>query len=126
MKKKLVIAATIILALLSSLMIVEIAVANPLTPPLIEINSPQNNQIYPLNTVQLNFSVLPDAWFNFTSFTYVFDGQPPVATNGTTILTDLPSGSHTLTIYGRGASSGGGTYYEHQDMLVAIVNLVMS
>lgn len=121
MKKELAIAATIILALMSALMIVEVAVANPLTPSLIAVNSPQNNRIYPSNTVQLHFSVLPNTWFNFTSFTYILDNQPPVATNGTTILTNLPAGSHTLTIYGRGTTSSGGTYYEHQDMLVAIV-----
>ncbi len=36
---------------------------------------------------------------NFTSFSYVLDGQSPVATNGTATLANLPPGQHSLTIY---------------------------
>lgn len=112
--------ATVILALLLP-MAVEVAVANPLTPPIISVNSPQNNKIYSSNDVQVNFRVLPNSGYNFTSFTYVLDGQAPKATDGTTILTGLSSGSHTLTIYGTGTYRTGNRTYEHNDILVAEV-----
>jgi hypothetical protein len=79
-----------------------LALANPLLPPLIRVDSPQNNKIYPSNDVLLKFTIIPNTGITLTSLTYSVDGQESKATNGSTILTDLPSGSHKLTIYGTG------------------------
>lgn len=102
--KKALLTAIIISALLASIvagmLVVKVAKANPLSPPLIRVYSPQNNKIYSSNEVQLNFTVIPNTGVNLTSFAYSLDGQATKATNGSTILTGLSSGSHALTIYG--------------------------
>jgi hypothetical protein len=107
---------TVILALA---LVVGEAAANPIMPSLVEVTSPQNNQVYPQNSVWLNFTVLPFAVidFNFTSFSYSLDGQTSKPTNGTTFLTDLPAGQHTLAIYGMGGSG----YWQGQDMLLDVI-----
>jgi hypothetical protein len=65
----------------------------------VNVHSPKNDEIYPSNTVQLSFTPIRVDDMNFTSFTYVLDGQSPVAINGTATLTNLPPGQHILTIY---------------------------
>src|SRR4030043_327739 len=94
----------IILGLLLSLVagVVGLASANPISMPLVVVDSPQNNQIYATTQVQLKFALSPYAYYNFSSFAYSLDGQPTKATDGTTVLTNLAAGSHTLTIYGNG------------------------
>lgn len=90
--------------------------ANPINPPLIQVNSPQNNKIYATNEVQINFSVVPNNWVNFTSATYSLDGQPAKPVNESTTLTGLASGSHTLTVYGNGTYSYGGQVHEYNSV----------
>ncbi len=80
-------------------MVVGVAQANPLPPTWVNVHSPKNDEIYPSNTVQLSFTPIRVDDMNFTSFTYVLDGQSPVAINGTATLTNLPPGQHILTIY---------------------------
>jgi hypothetical protein len=125
MNKVLALAATIILALLLSLvvgvMVVKVAFANPIESPLIQVNSPQNNKIYSSNDIQLDFTALPNTGYNFTSFAYSLDGQAAKATNGSTILTNLSYGSHTLIIYGTGTYKIGNNTFEHNDTVVAMV-----
>ncbi len=89
-----------------------LASANPLVPPLIHIDSPQNNKVYSSGAIPLNFTTIPDMPIALTSFTYSLDDQPARATNGSTTLIDLPSGSHKLTIYGFGSYFGGSEPYE--------------
>ncbi len=79
------------------------ALPNPLPPPLIRVDSPVNNKVYPSNDVQLNFTVLPDPVITLTSFTYKLDEQETKETNGSTLLTCSSWGSHTLSIYGKGS-----------------------
>jgi hypothetical protein len=102
--KKTLLMAIIISALLTSILAgaqaANSAMANPLSPPLIRVYSPQNNKIYSSNEVQLNFTIIPNTGVNLTSFSYSLDGQTTKATNGSTILTGLSAGSHTLIIYG--------------------------
>ena len=100
MNRAFAIAATV-LALLLSLTMVEVALANPIIDPLVFVESPQNNQIYPSNTVQLNFTAIRG--FNYTAYYYVLDEQSPKTTNGISTLNDLTPGTHTLKIYGNGS-----------------------
>jgi hypothetical protein len=88
------------LSLAATAQIIEVALANPLPAPMIEVTSPQNNKIYPSNSVQLNFTALPTSGYNFTSFSYNLDGQAQQPTGGNTLLSGLASGSHILKIYG--------------------------
>lgn len=113
--------ATIVLALLLSLTMVEVAVANPIIDPLVHVESPQNNKIYPSNTVQLNFTAIRG--FNYTAYYYVLDEQSPKITNGATVLNDLSPGSHTLKIYANGTftSPPNNMTHENYDMLVDVV-----
>ncbi len=105
MTKKSALAATVILMLLLSTTfaatLLSVASADPIPAPLIQLNSPQNNKIYASNTVEINFTFLKSG-ANITSFSYSLDGQAAKPTNGTTILTGLSSGSHSLAIYGTG------------------------
>jgi hypothetical protein len=98
MKNKLVLTGFIV-AVFLLVMVVGVAQANPLPSPMVIVHSPKNNEIYPSRTVQLNFTPIYVDDKNFTSFTYVLDGQSPVATNGTATLSNLSPGQHTLTIY---------------------------
>jgi hypothetical protein len=77
--------------------------ANPLLPPLIELHSPQNNKIYQSNEILINFTKISDPYIELTSFTYSLDGQAEKQTDGTTMLTGLTDGSHTLTFFGYGS-----------------------
>jgi hypothetical protein len=79
--------------------------ANPIPPPLIWVNSPQNYKIYSSNEVELNITVIPDTSISLTSFSFSLDGQETQATNGSTTLTNLSYGSHTLEIYGNNTYS---------------------
>jgi hypothetical protein len=90
----------IILVLLLSLTagVVELAESNPLPSPLINVDSPKNNQIYPTNTIQLAFTKDLYAYYNFSG--YSIDGPPEKATDGNTVMANLAAGSHNLTIYG--------------------------
>jgi hypothetical protein len=112
-----------VLVLLASLAFSEQAVslarANPLMPPLVRVDSPQNNKIYPSNDVPLIFIVIPSNTIILTSFTYSIDGQEPKATNGSTALTNLAAESHKLTIYGKGfyAYSSNQTYESVADVV---------
>jgi len=89
--------------------VVGLAKANPLVPPTIVINSPQN-EVYFSTEVQLNFSTLPYPYpnLNFTSFTYSLDGQTAIAINGNATLIGLSYGSHAIQVYGKDTS--GHTY----------------
>jgi hypothetical protein len=117
MKSKETIAILAIVLVMSS--VVGEAAANPITPPMVKIASPQNNQVYSQSNVWLNFSAVPMAIndFNFSSFSYSLDGQASQITNGGTLLTNLPSGSHSLVISGK-ATEG---YWKDKDMLLDIV-----
>jgi hypothetical protein len=92
--------AVLLAVALSTLSIGGVA-ANPISMPYVLVNSPQNNQIYPSNTIQLTFtqSTYYD-FINFSSYSYSLDGQPAINTDGNTVLTNLAPGSHILTIYG--------------------------
>jgi hypothetical protein len=100
--------------------VVKIAKANPLPPPLIRVNSPQNNKIYSSNEVQLNFTQIPNTDINLTSFAYSLDGQAREATNGSSILTGLSYGSHTLAIYGNGTYLIGNNTHEYNSTLAIV------
>jgi hypothetical protein len=80
---------------------VYLAKANPLIPPFIWVNSPQN-KVYAANEVQLNFRTLTDVYSNsnFSSFACSLDGQESAPIVGNTTLTGLSYGSHTLVVYG--------------------------
>ena len=106
--------ATVFLALLLSLTLaVQMVSANPLFSPPIKVNSPENDKIYPSNQVPLNFSVM-NAYPNYTSFSYSLDGKEPQNTNQSCVLTNLPSGSHTLIIYGNSTED---TYWGGHELL---------
>ena len=84
--------------------------------PMINVHSPQNNFVYPSNTVALNFSAMPHSAYNFTSYSYSLDEQPPKSTDGYTLLTGLSPGSHVLEIRGNGSWAG---MSEKENMLLA-------
>jgi hypothetical protein len=92
-------AAFFVLTILLSISIMGTAYANPLPPTRVTVHSPKNDALYPSSTIQLSFTPIPGPDMNFTSFTYVLDDQTPVATNGTSTLTGLKPGMHTLKIY---------------------------
>ncbi len=114
MKSKAVTCFSAAVLLIVAVFLLGVAVANPVISPMIGISSPQNNHVYPSNSVWLDFTALYSSGYNFTSFSYSLDGQNPKTTDGHTLLTDLPPGSHTLIIYGN-ATIGD---YKHDDMLV--------
>ncbi len=119
--------ATVVLLLLAFLIIaVDAASANPQPTPLIDVYAPVNNHIYPSGSIVLNFSVSPVSYVNFTEFTYCLDGEPWTATNGTTLLTGLASGSHTLTIRGVGVYDYWGAGEQTYDSTVAIIYFSVS
>lgn len=84
---------------------IEASIANPIPTPLIEVKSPHNYRIYTTSTVPFSFVALPNPGFNFTSFSYIIDGQEAKTTDGNTTLTGLSPGSHTLKIYGNGTDT---------------------
>ena len=66
-------------------------------PITIDIISPQN-RTYPNNSVSLNFVVsspFPISWVG-----YSLDDKPNVTVESSTVLTDLPEGSHNVIMYG--------------------------
>jgi hypothetical protein len=118
--RKLTPVTIIIFALLLSTtfgaIIINVALADPLPAWLVNLKSPQNNKIYPTNTVEINFAPSPE--FNFTSFSYSLDGQAAQPTNGNTILTGLSEGTHKLTIYSTGNYFGGNQSYTNVAAMV--------
>lgn len=98
----LVVILTLLLSLAFASTVFKVVAADPIPEWFVQVNSPQNDKIYPSNTVEVNFVVTPNSELAYSSFTYSIDGQAAKPTNGNTVLTDLPSGSHTLTIYGTG------------------------
>jgi hypothetical protein len=70
------------------------------SPPSIRLLSPQN-QTYTTTEVLLDFMLNETA--SWTA--YSLDGQEPVTTTGNISLTDLASGSHTITVYAKDAYS---------------------
>ena len=84
---------------------IEASIANPIPTPLIEVKSPHNYRIYSTGTVPFSFVALPNPGFDFTSFSYILDGQEAKTTDGNTTLTGLSPGSHTLKIYGNGTDT---------------------
>jgi parallel beta-helix repeat protein len=64
------------------------------TPPTIVIVSPENKS-YPVNNVSLTFTVNEAAF----QMAYRIDGQSKVAIAENTTLTELPEGSHSITVY---------------------------
>ena len=98
---------------------VKVASADPLPDWIVTINSPQNNKIYPSNSVTLSFNPLQDSpAVNFVSFSYVLDGQAALVTKGSTVLSSLSAGSHTLTLYGTYSYQGENQTYTN---VVAVV-----
>jgi hypothetical protein len=75
--------------------------ANPVAMPVVNVQSPINNQNYPTNNIKLKTTAyaVPSS-VNFSITYYVLDDQQAAPTNGSTILSDLSSGSHTLKLYG--------------------------
>lgn len=63
-------------------------------PPRITILSPEN-KVYDNSSVSLVFSVCESA----SSMSYSLDGQDNVTVTGNTTLSELPNGSHNLTVY---------------------------
>ncbi len=120
--------SALLLSALAGTSLVNLAEANPSVPPLIVVNSPQNNKIYYSTEVQLNFKQIPDTDIIFTSFDYSLDGKARVATNGSTVLTGLSYGSHTLTIYDNGTYYGARnqTYINEFTLEVISFNIVFS
>ena len=113
MDKQLALIATVILMLFLSLNSgVQMVSANPISLPPINVNSPENNKIYSSNQVTLNFTVI--GYRNYTSFSYSLDGQEPIDTNKSGVLTNLPPGSHTLIIYGNATDD---TYWNGHELL---------
>ncbi len=109
--------ATISLALLLSLSLGLPSVsANPIFVPPIKVNSPESNRIYPTNQVTLNFTVTY-AYHNYTGFSYSLDGKEPRETNQSSVLANLPSGSHKLIIYGNSSSEKYGSDHELLDIV---------
>lgn len=114
----LVVILTLLLSLALASAVFKVAAADPIPEWFVQVNSPQNDKIYPSNTVEINFVVTPNSQLAYSSFTYSIDGQAAKPTNGTTLLTDLSSGSHTLTIYGTGNWSANQGF---SDVPVAVV-----
>jgi hypothetical protein len=104
MGKDQAIAAITVITLLLSLTFVptvmKVARADPIPDWFIQVNSPQNDKIYPSNTVEVNFTIIPNPFLNYTSFSYSLDDRDNKSTNGNTVLASLSAGSHKLTIYG--------------------------
>jgi len=75
--------------------------ANPIVPPYIHIQSPQN-KIYSSNEIELNFVApsveLPENTY-FTSFSYCLDNFAVVTIEGNLTLIGLPWGSHSIIVY---------------------------
>jgi hypothetical protein len=118
-KKTVIPVLMLLLVLLAG--IVELVAANPVPSPLVIVDSPHNNQIYPTNTVQLAFTKAPYEYYNFSSYSYSLDGQPAKPTDGNTVLTNLAAGSHTLTIYGSITYQTGSQNYTDNDLTLAQV-----
>ena len=94
-------AVAVLLVLVMALQTVSFAVANPLVPPIIKVDSPQNNRVYSSGEVWLNLTRLPVTDMEGAYVTYSLDGATETATNGSTLLSGLPAGSHTLALYAR-------------------------
>lgn len=117
MDKQSTVAAIAILALLLSVTFgILLVSANPISVPSIKVSSPENNKIYPSNQVLLSFAVRY-ANDNFSSFSYSLDGQEPVNTNQSCVLTNLSSGSHTLIIYGNSTDN---PYWKGHELLYIV------
>jgi hypothetical protein len=79
----------------------EFVLANPVAMPVVNVQSPINNQNYPTNDVELKaMAYAISSSINFSLTYYILDDQQAVSTNGTTILSGLSAGSHTLKLYG--------------------------
>jgi hypothetical protein len=64
-------------------------------PPTISVVSPEKNTTYTVSDVSLAFTLSePASWMG-----YSLDRQTNVTVTGNITLTDLPSGSHSLTVY---------------------------
>jgi hypothetical protein len=97
---------TVMVALLALAMLV-VGVSADCSPPIIIVDSPQNNHVYSSNdAIALNFSLQPNSGYIFTSYSYNIDGQPLQTTNSTSVISGLSTGSHTLRIYGNGSWHG--------------------
>ena len=87
--------------LLSIFQFSNLATANPIIPPYIHIQSPQN-KIYSSNEIELNFAA-PSVELHentyFTSFSYKLDNFSVVTIDGNSTLTSLPWGSHSIIVY---------------------------
>jgi len=74
---------------------------NPIIPPYVHIQSPQN-KIYSSNEIELNFVApsveLPENTY-FTLFSYRLDNFVVVTIDGNLTLTSLPWGSHSIIVY---------------------------
>jgi hypothetical protein len=78
-----------------------LVLANPLAMPVVNVQSPVNNQNYLTNNVELKATAYATpSSINFTINYYILDNQQSVPTNGTTVLRDLSPGSHTIKLYG--------------------------
>ncbi len=103
-KKAVALVLFILLALQCTLpVILNVTHANPSPMWSIELISPEK-RTYNTNEVELNF-IAPSKFapkLSFTSFAYSLDGQVNVTVSGNTTIT-LPSGSHSIIVYGEGA-----------------------
>jgi hypothetical protein len=98
--------------------------ANPIAEPGVNVQSPVNNQNYMTPEVELKAVPFPypPSVVNFTIKYYILDDKLATTTNGTAVLTDLSSGSHTLKIYGTFSSQySNSSIHEQNDTLVSIV-----
>ncbi len=82
-----------------------VSTANPLRPHEINVVSPKNSYIYSTGDVWLQFTPITTSWnSSYSSYSYVLDGNDLQVTDGNTLMTNLPAGSHQLTIYGNRTS----------------------
>ncbi|MGD6933197.1 MAG: hypothetical protein ACQCN5_03225 [Candidatus Bathyarchaeia archaeon] len=112
----------VVALLLFFLSTAELAVANPIMTPMVDVESPVNNQVYPTSDVELKFT--PLSWYTFSEYYYVLDDQTPTLINNTVTLTGLSAGSHTLRIFGNGTltiSSPPSHTYQSNDELVSVI-----
>ncbi len=118
-------ALSAIVLMISVLSTAELAFANPVTEPSVNVKSPINNQNYPTNEIELKVTAFPypPSEVNFTIRYYVLDDQPSISTNGTAVLSNLSPGSHALKLYGTFSRTSDitNTTYVQNDALVSIV-----
>jgi hypothetical protein len=87
-------------AFLLLLCLAGLTAANPIEAPMVKVESPINNHVYPTSDVE--FKISPLYWYTYSEYYFVLDDQTPMPLNGTVTLTGLSAGSHIVKIYGNG------------------------